>query len=42
LKTATLKLDIYFRSASHTIGVEPTTFRTRVQYLVKIGKELPT
>ena len=45
LKTAkigictSLKLNI-FRSVSETMTVEPTTFLSHVQNLVKIGKEL--
>jgi len=48
LKTAkigirtSLKSADYFRFVSQTIGVDATTFVSRVQNLVKIGKELWT
>jgi len=35
-----LKSANYFRFVSQTIGVDATTFVSRVQNLVKIGKEL--
>ena len=35
-----LKSENYFRFVSQTTGVEGTTFLSRVQNLVKIGKEL--
>jgi len=35
-----LKLANYFRFVSQTIGVEAITFVSRMQNLVKIGKEL--
>jgi len=35
-----LKSANYFRFVSQTIGVEVTTFVSRMQNLVKIGKEL--
>jgi len=37
-----LKLANYFRFVSETIGVEATTFVSRMQNWVKIGKELWT
>jgi len=37
-----LKSANYFRFVSQTIGVEATTFLSRMQNLVKIGKELWT
>ena len=37
-----LKSSNYFRFISQTIGVEATTFLSRMQNLVKIGKELWT
>ena len=33
-----LKSETYFRFVSQTVGVEATTFLSRVQNLVKIGK----
>jgi len=48
LKTAKIgistppKSDIHFRFVLETIGVELTTFLSRLQYLVKVGNELWT
>jgi len=48
LKTAEIRIRTplksanYFRFVSQTIGVEATTFLSRMQNLVKIGKELWT